>query len=325
VSGQRAAFYCVADDGYFPGAVGLVNSLRVVGHDEPIYLLDCGLTPDQRDRLAGEATIVEGPAGAPPWLLKTIAPLRHPAEVMVLIDADMVATRSLEPLIRSAATGRVIAFRNDTERFVPEWGETLDLGPIRREPYVSSGLVLLGGAPGREVLELLDDRQRRVDIERGFYGDRDTGYPFVYPEQDVLNAILDTRTDESIVDRLPNRLAAVPPYTKLWVRDEATLRTAYRDGTEPYVLHQFVRKPWLEPMHHSVYSRLLARLLLGDDVAVRVREQDVPRRMRSGPRARAERFVVDVRDLSRWYLGEVFPRWVATRAEALRRRTGGSR
>ena len=325
MSAPGAAFYCMSSELYFLGAVGLVNSLRLVGHDEPIVLLDCGLTGEQRELLAAETTIVDGPADAPPWLLKTIAPLRHPADVMVLIDADMVATRSLDPLIRRAADGRVIAFRNDTDRFVPAWGELLDLGPVERLPYVSSGLVFLGEAVGAEVLELLDDRQRRVDIERGFYGENDPDYPFTYPEQDVLNAILDTRPDQSWIERLPNELAAVPPYTKLWVKDDRTLRTAYRDGTEPYVLHQFVRKPWLERMHHSVYSRLLARLLLGDDVALRVPESDVPRRMRSGLGARAERFAVNVGDLSRWYLGEVFPRWVRTRTAALRRRAGGGR
>jgi hypothetical protein len=35
----QAAFYCVADERFFLGAVGLINSLRLVGHAEPIYLL----------------------------------------------------------------------------------------------------------------------------------------------------------------------------------------------------------------------------------------------------------------------------------------------
>jgi hypothetical protein len=42
------AFYCVASRLYFLGAVGLVNSLRLVGHEEPVFLLDCGLTEGQR-------------------------------------------------------------------------------------------------------------------------------------------------------------------------------------------------------------------------------------------------------------------------------------
>jgi hypothetical protein len=300
-----AAFYCVADERYFLGAVGMINSLRLVGHAEPIYLLDCGLTEQQRQRLAGEANVVSGPRAAPPWLLKTIAPLRNPAEVMILIDADVVATRSLADPIARAAGGRVVAFRNDTDRFLPEWGELLDLGRIRREPYVTSGLVMLGGAEGAQVLELLDDRQQRVDIELGFYGRRVGSYPFLYPEQDVLNAVLCGRPEPSRIVRLENRLAANPPYRGLRVRDSEALRCAYPDGTEPYVLHQFVRKPWLEPTYHSPYSRLLARALLGDDVAIPVDEREVPLRMRDGLIARLERRRVDALDLARWYAGEV--------------------
>ena len=93
------AFYCASSELYFPGAVGLVNSLRLHGHDEPIYVLDCGLTPEHRELLATEATIVSGAPETPPYLLKTIAPLRHPTETMVLIDADMIVTSPLTPLI----------------------------------------------------------------------------------------------------------------------------------------------------------------------------------------------------------------------------------
>src|SRR4051812_19507699 len=113
---------------YFPGAVGLVNSLRMSGHTEPIYLLDCGLTADHRRLLGAEATVVDAPADVPPYLLKTIAPRRHPAEVMVLIDVDMVACRSLGPLIDRAAENRVLAVKDNLDRFVPEWGELLGLG-----------------------------------------------------------------------------------------------------------------------------------------------------------------------------------------------------
>ena len=44
-------------------------------------------------------------------------------------------------------------------------------------------------------------------------------------------------------------------------------------------------KPWLEPTHHGVYSRLLRRLLIGEDLAIRVPEQQVPLRLRRPARA----------------------------------------
>jgi hypothetical protein len=319
---QASAFYCLADERFFLGVAGLINSLRRAGHDQPIYLLDIGLTTGQRDRLASEVTVVPGPRDVAPWLLKTLAPRANPAEVMVLIDADMIVTRSLAPLIDRARDGGVIAFCNDRDRFCPEWGDLLDLGPLRRERYISSGLVALGGGEGAEVLELLHDRQRRVNIELGFYGRDVPGYPFTFPEQDVLNAILDTRPDPDRTVRLANRLAANPPYRGLRIVDGGALRCAYDDGTEPYVLHQFVRKPWLERMHHGIYSKLLVRALLDDGAAVEVKESELPLRMRRGARARVARLAVDIADLSRWYVTEVIPDRVRSRLGRPRHEAG---
>ncbi len=319
-----AAFYCISSEVYFLGAVGLINSLRLVGHDEPIFLLDCGLEPHHRELVAPHVTLVDAPSDAPPYMLKTVAPRRHPADVRVLIDVDMVATRPLRPLIDSVVQGGVAAVKDRLDRFVPEWGELLDLGAIEQRPYLSSGMVCLGGAPGEEVLELWSDRLRRVDFGRSYFADDVAGYPFRYIDQDVLNAVIAARVDPERAAVIEARLAPSQPFRGLRVRDEATLRTAYSDGTEPYVLHHpYPRKPWLERMYHGLYSRLLARLLLGDDVAVRVPHDEVPLRMRGGFVAGLERKRVDAQDLVRWYARDVIPEWVEARVGALRRRTGG--
>jgi hypothetical protein len=318
----KAAFYCVADERYFLGAVGLVNSLRLVGHREPIFLLDCGLDDEQRELLAPEVELVRAPAGAPPWLLKTAIPLSRPAEVTVLVDADMVVTRSLGGLIERAATGRLIAFRDRQQRFFAEWGELLGLGAARPGPYVSSGLVFCGGAAGRRVLELLDERQARVDFELTFWRRNVRGYPFLYADQDVLNAILATRGKPELIEALDERLAATPPFRGLRIADERSLRCAYRDQAAPYVVHQYVRKPWLEETYHGVYSRLLRRLLIADDVAVRPPQARIPLRMRTGALAGAERARVNTIDFLRWHFGDRLPRPIATRVEDLRRLRG---
>ncbi|MGI8461997.1 MAG: hypothetical protein ACR2OC_10240, partial [Solirubrobacterales bacterium] len=320
-----AAFYSVADERYFLGAVGMINSLRLHGHDEPILLVDCGLTTPQRELLAGETTIVPAPEGVAPYLLKTVAPSAHPARVMVLIDTDMIVTRSLGGLIEEAAQGRVIAFENDSDRFVAEWGEALELGPIGRRPYVSVGLVLCGGEPGAETIRLLDDRQRRVDMGKTFYGSDEADYPFKYPEQDVLNAILSTRIAAEAVTTLPSRLMPNQPFDGLALLDEASLRCGYADGIEPYVLHHYLFKPWLEPMYHGLYSRLLARCLLGPGLAIRVPEADVPLRFREGALARLERARVGIPDLVGWKLRGVFPERVVKRIDERRRRRSAKR
>jgi hypothetical protein len=277
-----AAFYCVADERYFLGAVGLVNSLRLVGHREPIFVLDCGLSADQRELLALETTIVAAGGDTPPWLLKTVAPLRHPAEAMVLIDADMIVTRRLDEPIERAGSGRLAAVEHGSQRFLSSWGELLDLGSARRGPYVSTSLIAVGRDLGREILGLMDRLQDRVDFDQTFWRQNVPDYPFLYGDQDVFNAILATRADPGAIEILPRHLEAIPPFAGLQVIDEATLRCAYEDGAEPYVLHHFSAKPWLERTPEGPYSRLLRRLLLGPDAPVAVPEHRLPRHLRRG-------------------------------------------
>jgi hypothetical protein len=317
---MSAAFYCVADERYFLGAVGLLNSLRLVGHSEPFHLLDCGLTREQRELISPHANLIGSRDDVPPWLLKTVAPLRHPAEVMVLIDADMVVTRRLDEAIAEAAQDRVVAVINDRDHFVPEWGELLELAPIRRQPYVSSGLLFAGEQIGREVLGLMDRLQDRVDFDQTFWRRNVPDYPFLYGDQDVLNAILASdRVPPERFLALEHRLAPTPPFGRLRVHDEASLRCAYPDGTEPYAVHHFATKPWLEPTHHGVYSRLLRRALIGPGLEVAVDPAELPLRLRAGVLAMLDRKRVNAAEQFRWHVREPLATLIESRRGASRR------
>jgi hypothetical protein len=308
------AFYAMSSNVYFLGAVGMVNSLRLTGHDQPIYLLDLGLEPAQRELLAGEVTLVEPPAQGEPWLMKTIAPLAHPAEVMVQIDVDMVVTRHLGELIERARSGRVVAFENDLQRWRPEWGELLDLGELEPRPYLCSGFVAMGADPGIEVLETVADRQTRADFERSFFAANDPDYPLLYLDQDVLNAVLAARVERERVDSLP-RLMAPRLFDPPQVLDAEGLLVRFDDGLEPWVVHHILpAKPWLKPMHEGAYSKLLQRCLIGPDLAIRVPEDMVPLRMRTGAIASLERRRVDAAVWLRWQVG--------TRVDRARARLG---
>jgi hypothetical protein len=321
---MRTAFYCVADARYFLGAVGLVNSLRMQRHAEPIFLLDCGLEPHQRELLAGEVTLVPAPSGAAPQVLKAIAPLRHPAQTAVLIDVDMIATRPLTDLVAAARDG-VVAFADRQHRYFAEWGELLGLGEAEQRPYVSSGLVACGGETGARVLAMLEEGGSRVDFERTFWGRNDRDYPFLYADQDVLNAILATSVERGRVRVLEERLSATPPFRGLRVRDESTLTCDYDDGARPYVVHQYARKPWIEATYDGVYSRLLRRMLIGPGIAVRPPEELVPLHLTEGPRARALRRRINAADFMRWHFGDRLPPPIARRVEDRRRRREASR
>ena len=150
-----AAFYSVADAKHFVGLVALLNSLRLVGHEDPVLVTDCGLDARQRAQLVGHVTLVEPEDGGHPMLQKPTAPLRHPAELMVLLDADVIVTRPLDELLRQAEAGSIVAFRNDRPRFFPEWAAVTQGVPPRRQAYVASGHLFVSHDSGRRLLELL--------------------------------------------------------------------------------------------------------------------------------------------------------------------------
>jgi hypothetical protein len=311
----RAAFYTVADERFFVGVLGLVNSLRLLGHTEPIHVLDRGLSAEQAELLAPETNLVPGPREVPGNLLKTIAPIRHPADAMVLVDADVIVTRPLGELIDRAAEGDVAAFATGMDRSLPEWGELPGLGPLRPLPYLCSALVFCGGSLGSGIVELMDRHTDAVEWELTYWRRNVADYPFVHADQDLFNAALHTRAEPDQVVELEGRLLAFPPFTGLRVVDERSLRCRFADGAEPYAVHHWNAKPWLEPTHHGAYSRLLRRLLIGADVAIRAPESEIPLRLRSGPLAWAERARVNARERFRWHVAQP----LAVRAQSVRR------
>ena len=186
-------------------------------------MLDCGLTrrPARAARPARDASS-RRTARPRRGCAKTVAPMRDPAEVMVLIDADMIVTRSLAELIAEAADGPRGRRSTTTGRGSSrEWGELLDLGhgdaaPLRLvRPRASSA-----AKPAPRCCALLDDRQRpgghRPDPVRR--ATRPTTRSCIR-EQDVLNAILCTR-----VDRRPRRRAREPARPQPPVRRPAPRR-----------------------------------------------------------------------------------------------------
>jgi hypothetical protein len=327
------AFYCVAEDRYFPGAVAMLNSLQLVGHDEPLFMLDCGLTAEQRELLSPHATLVEAPTDAPPWLLKTIAPLRHPADVMVLIDADLIVTRPLTELAEDAGAGGVVAFETSYDRFFPEWGELLDLGRVRRGPYLCSALVLAGGEVGERAIRLLDEAQKRIpELDDNWSGGRreffETAakFPFSALDQDVLNAVLSSaHVADERVRALDHRLAPEPPFPELALVDPQPLRCEYDDGTQPYALHHLGPKPWIAAVRENLYTRLLVRLLTGPGIALRVPEAELPLRLREGRLAGGARRLAGVRDRLRTSVWEPLSWRLGPRLDALSGRRGPRR
>src|SRR5690348_17064369 len=171
------AIYSVCDSRFFLGLVALINSLRIHGHDEEIFVTDCGLTTAERRIISNEATLLSAPEDAP-YLLKYVGPTTHPADVMVMLDADIIITRPLAPLAASARAGKVVAFVDRLhDRYFPEWEQLLDLPPLRRRPYVNSGFLLVPRERGLELLASLRRGQRKIDLSQTFLGSSAPEYP----------------------------------------------------------------------------------------------------------------------------------------------------
>jgi len=282
------AFYSVADSAAFVGVVGLLNSLRFAGHDEPFFLLDCGLTPAQRTVLEPHVELVRRTGGGAAPAAKAVAPLRSPADVMVLLDADVLVTRHLEALIRRCAAGRIVVFPDDTPgRFFSEW-EDLGLGVPVRRGNVNSGHLFVPLAWRDGLLERLSELAATVDPRRTFVGGGRPEDPFYYLDQDVLNAMLATVIPPEAVDRAEEGLVAYAPFLGLTL-DPETLECRDAQGRRPFLLHHILRKPWSAALPESVYSTLLRRLLNGRDVAVQVPPHLLPLRLRNGRLASLDR------------------------------------
>src|SRR5207245_3900154 len=198
----------VADARFFLGLVAMINSLRLVGQGEPILVLDCGLTSEHVQMLRVEATVIPAPADEPAHLLKHVLPLAQPADTMLLIDADIVVTRSLDPLFSGADDSRGVAFADALpDRFDSRWEKLLSLPPVRRQTYVNTGLLALSKALGVRVLQDLRDAARHVDLSRSMTGSGDRpDYPFYFLDQDILNAIFASRLPRGELEVMEHRL-----------------------------------------------------------------------------------------------------------------------
>ena len=272
--------------------VALLNSLRLIGHDEPIFLVDAGLTAEQRRLLSDHVTLIPAPQNAPVILLKQLGPMKYPASVSILLDADIIVTRPLTQLIAAARSGRIVGFVDEDtteDRFFPEWTSLLGFGPLRPQPYLNVGQLVIPDSLRDTLLELWVEGQAKVDAHQTWHGKGRLSDPLYFGDQDVLNALVATHFEPEEMMILEHRLAPFPPFPGLRLIDKRRILCRYADGMQPFLLHHILAKPWLKTTRTTVYSLLLPRLLLAPDVALRLEPDQLPLRLREGRLAVADR------------------------------------
>lgn len=323
------AFYSVSNSRFFLGAVALINSLRLVGHDEPIFIVDTGLTPEQRRRLADHVTLIPASRGDASVLLTPFGPSIRPAGVQILIDADIIVTQPLTKFIEASRAGRIVAFIEPEpthDRSFGEWASRLGLPKLRRQPYLNAGQLFVPESLGRRLYPLWTEAQSKVSLKETRYGEARLSDPFYFADQDVLNAVLAGHFEVEELMIAEHRLAPHYPFPGLDLVDATRLACRYTDGAEPYLLHHILAKPWVKATRTTIYSLLLRRLLLASDVALQLEPRQLPLRLREGVWAAADRRRAHFQGLiyahSRHQLGRF---GVRTRIAGRRRRGKGDR
>jgi len=284
-----ATYVTVSDARFFLGTVALVNSLRLTGHAGDILVIDAGLTGDQARMLSPECDLhaVSSEADILPIFIKpAVVCTFELAGILLLIDSDIIITGDLRPILNNAAAGRICLFADRAyRRRFAEWSSILGLnGELRDEPYTNAGFIALRGDLWQSLLCRWHECCEKISAERSqrpyFLGGHD-GSPFAYSEQDVLHAILTSEIPADQVELMDIKLAASPDHERsTHIVDRQTLRCV-NGSDETILLHYWGQpKPWAPGARRSLrfdaYVDLLARLLVGDDLAIRPNRKHVP-------------------------------------------------
>jgi hypothetical protein len=328
---HTVTYFTVADERFFVGLACLVNSLRLTGNEGEIVALDGGLSRPQADRLAGHVRLVprDEEALTHPVLLKAYPHLLEPQGTIVVIDSDMIVTRSLDPILDQVALGKVCLFadiEDQRDRRFAEWEEVFGLGrPPRRQHYLNSGFIALSTEHHPDLLSRFWEVCNRIPVEGLVQSGADYEQPFWGGDQDAINALLMSEVDADDVLELPELEGPSPTWLdRVRIEDARSLRCTI-DGYSPYLLHYWgTPKPW-QPrswlrVERDAYVELMPRVLFAADCPVRVDPHEVPPWMRQGRGAAAARSALGAINRTGRRGLELLPdRWRTGLARAARR------
>lgn len=257
--------FTVTDRAYFVGAVAMAATIARHLPGAGITFLDVGLRPDQRAWLADRHRVVDAPHRLHPQASKSFA-VRHldrlgPDGVLVLADADLVATAPWDAYVASARSGALVAAVDpQRKRRFDAWRTMLGVaGPVRPRPYVNTGLVFWSLGHHRLLLDRWADRCAHLSAAGGA---QKYGAPAVFLDQDVLNALLMTEFFDTAVDVRPEgEIVVSATMTGCRVRDPRSLSCQGPAGPVR-ALHSVQRtKPWRCASAQGVLGPAYARIL----------------------------------------------------------------
>ncbi|MBA2750517.1 MAG: hypothetical protein H0U45_17760, partial [Tatlockia sp.] len=285
-SSEQITFYTVCDSRFFLGVVGLLNSLRVVGHQQKIVVLDCGLTLRQQEILRPHCTLYPVPKEkvSNPTQYKPFAYLLQTQGTVMIIDSDMLVTHNLEEILTSAKQGKICLFPDlSLNRYFPEWQEVfrLDKSP-RQQTYANAGFVTFSVEHHPNLLTQWWQACEQIFTLPTIYEGASVDCPYAKADQDALNAVLASSYPQNSLEIHSNKGEIFLPFlNRVKIVDIKTLACKYGD-CDVTILHSNDQpKPWevknipLLIKQYS-YARLLRRLFIGEDVAIKLASSDLP-------------------------------------------------
>ena len=289
MSEPRTAFFTVCSDWYFPGLVAMVNSLRILGHREPVVVGDCGLTTAQKRILEPHCELfsLEGAGVSSPIQYKPFPHLLGARGTLVFIDSDMVVTSSLAPIVSAAREGSLCIFPDpERARWFREWSEIFALqAPLRRQPYANTGFVAFSTDAWPDLLSRWWSCCERTFTTATYQQGAAWDGPIAQGDQDAFNALLMSEIVEADIDFQPmDGQVYAWSFPDVVIEDAESLRCRFR-GSRPSILHSVFRpKPWEYKGVHTrnPYFKLMMRCLTGSDLVIRVPAQHLPVWLRSG-------------------------------------------
>lgn len=241
-------FFVMSDADNFLGLIATVQSLRRMGHHQPVTVLDIGLSGAQRDALTThnvECARLPQTEGQNPFLCAAFPLFLGPHGTIVCIDADVIVTQPLDPVFAAASSGMLCAAPDYlADRRFAEWQSTFDLSqPPRRQVYVNAGFVAFSTTHFPDLLaRWWECCQRLLDLEPPL----PRAHPLSLLDQDALNAIVMSEIAEERLWLFSDQ-SAIQGKTRLphvKVVDRRRLACRYA-GTPTALLHSTGRpKPW---------------------------------------------------------------------------------
>jgi hypothetical protein len=271
-------FYVIGNQAYFLGVVALINSLALTGHSHPIVIGDLGLTGQQREILSNyehcrlfklDPGLVRNATQYKPF-----AYLARADEVVVMIDADMIVTESLEQIIARARNGKLCAFPDpEYDRWFAKWQDIFGLSTApRHQSYVCAGFVAFSVLRWPNLLEQWWNACQAINSHPTDQEGGDADGPTAQADQDALNALLMSEYPQDAVSlELADGQVHRSDLYRVRLLDARRLTCRFRHGT-PLILHASrTPKPWQQHgAVHDAYFALLRRLLVGPDLQIRV-------------------------------------------------------